>query len=502
MSKENKDSKTTGLTASMPTKALWPIGCLFDIPTGRYVKGRYNENILVGGLAHITGIVGHGNNFKSTIAHYMYGKMAARNKLAKGHIYDTELNVDEDRVISLHNAMEEYGIETDEMGMSVGEGIVDQDRLMFTDKSMHEGDEYFDILREFLFDKAENKATVTGNTPYLNRERNGFIKIPYPTFSLLDSFTEFSTKDVEKMQDDNSLGDSGANMIFMRQGMQKTRFLMTLPSLTMASSHYLIMTAHIGAEFNMDQYNPNPKKLQHLKSNVKIKGVPEKFTFLTHNCWWANGASILANRGTKGPEYPSDRFDNERTGSTDLNEVRVTQLRGKYGSSGFSLSIIVSQVEGVKPALSEFHYIKNSKGFGIGGNLQNYYLELYPDCKLSRTTVRNKLDSDVKLRRAVNITSEMCQMQYFWNMAPEYYCTPKELYDDIKALGYDWDVLLDTRGYSCMDHYEQGDKPLSTKDLLDMRLKRYVPFWLEDKDVPEAVKDVPRYDAFKDKKAK
>jgi len=486
--------------SSIPTKAIWPIGCLFDIPTGRYIKGRYRENILVGGLAYITGIVGHGNNFKSTIAHYMYGKMAARNKKATGHIYDTELNVDEERVAHLHNSIEEYGIELDEIGMRTGDGIVEQGRLQFTDKSLHQGDEYFDILRDFLYNKIEDKNILKGKTPYLNREHTDLIEIPYPTFSLLDSFTEFSTKDVEKMQEDNSLGDSGANMMFMRQGMQKTRFLMTLPSTTMAASHYLIMTAHMGAEFNMDQYNPNPKKLQHLKSNVKIKGVPEKFTFLTQNCWWANGASVLSNRTTKGPEYPSDRYDNERIGSTDLNEVRVMQLRGKFGGTGFSLPIIVSQVEGVQPTLSEFHYIKNAKGFGIQGNNINYQLELYPEVNLSRTTVRSKIDEDPKLRRAINITSEMCQMQFFWNLAPEYRITPKELYEGLKKLGYDWNVLLDTRGYSCMDHYDQGDKPLSTMDLLDMLQKRYVPFWMSDEELPEAVRDVPRFDYLDKKK--
>lgn len=479
---------------SMITKALWPVGALMDIPTGKYVKGRYGDNILVAGLAYIVGLVGHGNNFKSTICYYVLGKLAARNKKAKGHIYDTEINVDEERVKHLFDCIEEFGIERDDMGMRDGEGIIEQGRLIFTDKAQHEGDEYFDILRKDLRNKTTDKSILRGNTPYLNRERNGLISIPYPTFSLMDSFTEFSTSDVVSMQEDNKLGESGANMIFMRQGMQKTRFLMSLPQLTMSSAHYMLLTAHIGAKFEMDQYNPAPKKLQHLKNNVKVKGVPEKWDFLTHQVYWAHNSSVLANRSTKGPEYPSDRFDNERTGTTDLNEVHLKMLRNKFGSSGWSIILVVSQTEGVQPTLSEFHYLKNSKGFGIQGNVQNYQMALYPSVNLSRTTVRGKIDSDAKLRRAINITSEMCQMQYFWNMAPEYRISPEELYEGIKKLGYDWDMLLETRGYPCMDHYEQGDRPLSTKDLLDMYLKRYVPWWMKDDEVPEAVRDVPRED--------
>ena len=139
------------------------------------------------------------------------------------------------------------------------------------------------------------------------------------------------------------------------------------------------------------------------------------------------------------------------------------------------------------PALTEFHHIKTNNKYGIDGSNVNYALDLRPDVRLSRTTVRKKLDTDPLLVRAVNITSELLQIGKFH---PQYIdngllCTPKELYDDIKAMGYDWDTLLNTRGWWTPDQYKKDIlQYLSTIDLLKMRKGMYVPYWLskEDKD--------------------
>ena len=58
-------------------------------------------------------------------------------------------------------------------------------------------------------------------------------------------------------------------------------------------------------------------------------------------------------------------------------------------------------------------------------------------------------------------------------------CSPKELYEDIKKLGYDWNVLLNTRGYWTIDQYTNPVPYLSTVDLLRMRKGLYEPYWLK-----------------------
>ena len=169
--------------------------------------------------------------------------------------------------------------------------------------------------------------------------------------------------------------------------------------------------------------------------------------------------------------------------TTDLNTVKLTQLRSKSGPSGYTLEIVVSQTEGVLPTLTEFHFIKESDRFGLTGNNVHYQIALLPEVTLNRNNVRENIDKNNKLRRAINITSELLQLNIFHNVRLDtegINCTPEELYKDIKELGYDWDVLLNTRGYWVIDQYENKIPYLNTIDLLRMRKGTYFPYFLND----------------------
>jgi hypothetical protein len=306
------------------------------------------------------------------------------------------------------------------------------------------------------------------------------MKVLLPTFGAVDSFSEFETEDVAKIQDDIELGDSGGNMIHARQGLAKTRFLMDIPARATQAYHFMLLTAQMGKEMLMASGpvpTPPPKKLQFLKNGDKLKGTTDKFTFNLSNLWHCFNAAPYTNKLTKGPEYPKDPTDNASE-NRDLFKVSLRQLRGKSGMTGVTIELIVSQQEGVLPELTEFELIKSDNRYGISGNMQHYYLDLLPDVKLSRTTVRSKLDSDPKLRRALNITSELCQIRMFMRQLDFILCTPKELYEDLIKLGYDWDILLGTRGWYTLNN-DSPDLPpfLSTKDLLEMRVGLYHPYW-------------------------
>lgn len=470
-----------------PVKVMIPLGACLDIPTGTYVEGPNGEMILNGGLGNLTGVAGIGNNFKSTFMHFMFLTAMSRCFGSNGQTYDTEMNMHEWHLKKLYGSMEAYQ----------GEDILESGRWVITDKTMYEGDEYWEIAKDFMKDKIKNADKIKVKTGFMNRERKDHLYIPVPTFSEIDSFSEFTTSDVIKMQDDNALGESGANMVSMRQGIQKNRVLMEIPSLAGGSYNYTLFTAHIGAEFSMDPRNPPPKKLQHLKGGVKLKGVPEKFTFVMHNCWHCYNAAPLVNDSTKAPEYPRDS-DDAMKGDTDLNVVTIRNLRCKSGPTGMAMELIVSQQEGVLPSLTEFHHIKNQGRYGFEGNMQNYNLILCPDIKLSRTAVRRKIDSEVRLRRALNILSEMCQMSYMWHQEDidAVMCTPEELYNDIKALGYNWDWILEnTQGWMPIG-MEPEKHHVSTLDLLRMRKLLYVPHSFPADQIPESVKDVPRKKVF------
>jgi len=462
-------------------KTMINLGALLDIPTGYYVKGRHGENLLAGGLGAITGVVGIGNSFKSTIMHYMTA--SALSKVLPAHqthvtTFDTEINKHESHLKDLLARFPELK-KTEPTGDIFNDGI-----WSISDKSQYYANEWYRILKDYLKTKKDNTRDWMIESPFLDRDNKTLLKVVTPTFSEIDSLSEFETEDVAKLQDDNDLGESGGNIVFMRQGLSKARFLMDIPTIAGNSGHFFLMTGHVGKEMEIAKgpYAPPPaKKLQGLKNGDKLKGVTDRFFFLLNNCWQTFHTAPLINQGTKAPEYPKFSSD-QVSGDVDLFAVSMRQLRGKAGTSGFHLEIIVSQTEGVLPSLTEFNYIKNEDRFGLEGNNVNYYLSLYPDVKLTRPTVRSKIDDDQKLRTAILYTSEMCQIFKLWkNFPKELICTPKELYEDLKAKGYDWNILLNSRPYWVFNNENQERPFLSTLDLLEMRVGRYHPYWLEKK---------------------
>ena len=474
------------ITPAPNVKVLINIGALFDIPTGTYLEGFRGEQILNGGLGTATAFVGKGNSFKSTLMHY--GVISAASRISESPgieeaggtnigTYDTEVNVHENRLLQLTQRFPNFA----------KTNILASGMWTVTDKTIYYANKWHELIKDYLNLKVANTKKIQLPTPFMDRNKQP-LQIIVPSFGELDSLSEFQTEDVAKMADENELGESGGNTMFMRQGLSKSKFLMEIPNLSSKAYHYISMTAHIGKDIAMASgpgNAPPPKKLQHLKNGDTIKGATDKFTFLMSNCWHAYNAAPLTNQGTKGPEYPRNPDDNNPY-DTDLNAVSVRQLRSKSGQSGIVLEIVVSQSEGVLPELTEFHYIKGQDRFGISGTLQHYNLDLYPDVKLSRTTVRSKIDSDPKLCRALNITSELCQMHQYWHhMDDGILCTAKELYDDLKAKGFDWDYILsNTRGWYCLNNEKHPVKFLSTMDLLNMRRGTYLPYWMnEDKSI-------------------
>lgn len=467
---------------STSVKMLINIGCLFDIPTGHYLKGKHGESILNGGLGTLTGIAGIGNSFKSTILHYMMLSAFAKvfeaplvNVLSYLSTYDTEINIHEHTLKKFASRFKCFA----------DKDIIKDGLWQITDKNIYYANKWFEITKENLKLKKTNIKKIEVESPFLDRDGKTLIRVAIPTFGEIDSFTEFETEDVAAIRNNNEIGESGGNTQHMRQGLSKSNFLIEVPALMGGANHYLGFTAQIGKELVMAS-GPMPvapiKKLQHLKNGDKLKGVTDKFTFLMNNCWHAYNALPLINQGTKGPEYPRYVDDNS-PGDMDLNIVSLRQLRSKSGPSGIVLNIIVSQSEGVLPSLTEFHFIKEMERYGLSGTLQHYSLDLLPDVKLSRTTVRSKIEADEKLRRALNITAELCQMSHLWHhIGKDTICTPKQLYDDLKAKGYDWDVLLSTRGWYTFNNDSHPIPYLSTWDLLLMRKGEYHPYWMKPRE--------------------
>lgn len=452
------------------------IGALLDLPTASIVEGAKGESIYNGGLGPITAVVGTGNNFKSTILHYMMLSAADRVQATSSTsliTYDTEMNMSLDRLESLAKKFD-----------NLPEDILTGEDPMWsiTDKSMLAGNDWAVEVNKYTEAKEKDKNSKTDYTAFKDPYTKGPLNLNIPSFVEIDSMSEFEAKTTMEMLS-KDLDSSDTNTYAMKQGLFKSKFMSTIPVMAVRSNTYFLFTAQLGEKLDMRTgpaaYGNPFKNLQYLKNGEQIKGVSPKFFFLTHNAWYAHTAKLLVNDTTKLPQYPIDSNENQKT---DLNIVMLTQLRGKNGPSGYNIPIVVSQTEGVLPTLTEFHYIKENNRFGLSGNNTHYHLDLYPDVSLSRTTIRGKINSDPKLRRAINFTAELHQLGIYHRSTLEaegLLTDPKTLYEDIKKLGYDWDVLLNTRGYWVLDQYNHPIPYLSTVDLLRMRKELYKPYFIK-----------------------
>lgn len=461
-----------GLAAARPIKILINVGCCMDIPTGRFVKGKHGEHILNGGLANLWGITGLGNSFKSTFMHFMMMTAMARMNQSYGMIYDTEMNIFDYRIRDLYTNAYKYS------DIPMEDDWIDSGRLVITDKSVYSGNKWYDNTREHMKERIKDKKGMVA-TPFITR-KGEVIKMHRPATSEMDSFTEFTTDMMEKMQNEAEIGESGQNAISLKSGQHKNQLLMELPSISVASDTYFLLSAHLGDEFNLDPRKLATKKLADLPQGLKLKGVPEKFTFVTHNCWLNSSSVPLLNDGTKEPEFPRDDED-DRKRDTDLRRVTTRGLRGKSGLTGEAVILVVSQTLGILPSLTEFYNIKENGRFGIEGNNVTYHLDLLPTVSVTRKSVRRTIEGSRRFRRALNITSEMQQMQEYWFHQPEVMMSTKDVYQKVKEAGYDWDMILSkTRGWWAL---EDDDRPiglfLSSYDILMMAQGKYHPYWLE-----------------------
>lgn len=441
------------------------IGCLHDIPTGIYLKGIHGENLLSGGMSNINAMCGRGNMYKTAFLLYWMLSILDRY-ISCCNFYDCEDTMQLMRIVKHARKMLNY---------LLSKSWDDESFFKLTRGKDVDGTEWFTWLKSISELRSKLPKDQVFETPFLDKEGKK-IKILFPFVTVIDSFSMFYTKGVEKIQE-KGIGESERNMEFMRDGSAKTQMLRELNRVNTKGGIYTLMSAHVGDEHQLDPYAPPSKKLAFLPNRSKLKDVPEKFTFLTTNCFQAISSSVLINQNTKTVEYPRNQNDDLKN-DTDLVLVTVKTLRSKNGPSGIIHDFVISQSEGVQVSLTEFWYIKSYGRFGLDGNDRTYFLDLYPNVNLSRTTIRGKIENDPKLRRALEITSELCQMTNLWHDMPEgLLCTPKELYNSLKDKGYDWDRLLSTRGWWTFDNDKHPIPYLSTKDLLEMRIGTYQPYW-------------------------
>ena len=464
---------------ALPIKPMINIGSCLDIPTCTVELGMKDESIINGGLGNFTGAAGKGNTFKTTVLDGMIyigmeriSSFAPANYLA----YDTEVNNNE-----RHQSYRISNFKYLKKLHPVESGL-----FRYSDKVSEAGNKFYDKLMTVLRGKsAKDTKTKMVATPFKYRDTGKPLMVPMPSGGKIDSLSDFTVEADAKNLAENELGDSGGNTLFMRNALMKTRMMLELPEWLIRSSHYLGMVSQVGDEVAMASgpTPPAPKKqLQDMKNGQILKGVGSKFTFATTICWNMIKATPMWNgyKPTDGALYPIESGANKTSNDNDLYEVEMKCIRNKNGPTGFIVNAVVSQSKGLLGSLTEFHFIKSNNYFGLIGSNQNYVSALMPEVKLQRTTIRTKLNENPRLARSINIMSELLQ---FNQMKPQYvegiWCDMETLYSDLKKMGYDWNELLDTRGWWAFNQYDHPEFFLSSIDLLRMRAGLYVPYWMD-----------------------
>lgn len=465
------------LPAAPRVRIQIPMGGLFDVPTGRYYYGKHGEALLNCGLGAVNAIAGPPNGYKSEITNYFLTTVLTRHLCSAGLIYDTENSMNYERIGRLLDIPPN---EQTEDWFDPEHG-----RLRITPSASMLGDVYFEEIKKIANERYSKYSKIKRTTPFIDDHGNHITMLD-PLVVVLDSLTEFkSTAVQDKLVDKNAVGESGANTQFMKDAAAKTQMITQLPNLCNRGGLFFVQVAHVGVKIEIDPYAPKPPKLAYAGRGRKTKGTPEKFDFINNNLFEIYDAGFLPNsskdKSALYPKYESDRLDENK----DLMWVEAVITRNKNGPSGVPLVLLFSQSDGMLPHLSMYHYLKESNDFGLtaSGNKQSYTLHLYPDITLTRTTVRSLIDGNYALQRAIEITAQMRQMEMLWGAADtEHLVPPKELYETIKALGYDWSILLEhTRGYWVYEEEapKQSKYYLSTLDLLRMAKNLYRPYWYD-----------------------
>lgn len=463
------------------------VGCLFDLITSnkQYHEGVHGNSILNGGFCPILAIQGPQNSFKSAIEKYFILSALDKYSDVKALEYDSENSGTWDRVNSLASNFDNL------RGMDFGdETLSGKDRRLFiTTMSDQYGDEWFDTVRNLAKGKLANAKEFNRELPFIDDNGKAY-KFPVSTLAAVDSLSRMDISDIAKKNIEAvSIGDSKTNTVAMTTNKAKQNMINQMTKMTSANQGmmHFIMTAHVGKEFQLEMFPTKEHKSPHAMRGYNAKNVSSAYGYLTTVVYEIQGVKILYHTDKNaGVRYPKvDALDRNRD-SSDLLEIELVPFRNKRGPSGIPLYLVVSQREGLRPHLTQYHFMTDrcplGKPWGINGDPSRHFeLTLLPGKSLQRTSIRTAIDEDPMVRRAIELTSDLLQIKILFTHLPDDHVpTPEALIEDLKKKGYNWEDLLNTRNHWVYADQEKELPPqLTAWDLIRMYHNNYKPYWMK-----------------------
>lgn len=419
---------------------------LLDLMLGRYVKGRGGLYYVNGGYAHIMGFAGRGNTFKSALSGTMATTMSLRYGFEYTEFYDTEMSMQPTRIQDYINsvAASHHWGEVPKI-----EDLMENElnTWNFTASDEQTGDQWWnEHCRAEKDDRRKIRENKLRETVFVNIDGTP-VRIPNPWSFTVDSLSELHTNSVEQKFEKATIGEKELNTEAMDDARSKAQLIKQMPNVAAQGGFYFGLIAHADDELKMDQYAPSTKKLDGLKGNLKLKGVPGRgFTFLTNSCLLAIAIDNGLNKSDKMAEYHHPDVA-PTVGDTDLRIVKYMELRGKSGPTGACIDLVFSQREGFLPNLTEYNYLGvQLKGWGMessgsGGAFKA--LDIYPDVKFTRKNIRQIIRDDPKFCRALSITAALAYTYYnYFDIEPSLKLETPDLVKAVTEAGFDWDKIL------------------------------------------------------------
>lgn len=455
---------------------------LIDVITGREQLGEKGESLINGGLNHHIAWTGIANASKTLVLlHFLLTALVRYIKFVDGHIADTENTLEYMRIVDFLKMICFYhDIDFD----STIKPILIQ-KMPLIPKAKLGGTAWEKLLKAMLEVRSKLKQKDMLKTPIVDHMGDN-IYIHKPHLGAMDSWSEFAQDSAEAAQDKAVAGHKDRNMEFVTDNKAKFQLMKELQTIFVQAGMYVSSSVHLADNIQLDPNADKKAKLEVLGRDNKLRGVPTNFYAYPWTIFFIYSSKSLLD-DQRLPLYPEATVDKTLKRDGELTILDVFTARSKVGQTKINFPLIISQSKGVLPALSQFHYLKDYCGrFGITGeaseaDTQRYHLDLLPDMVLTRTTIRRKIDESPELRQALQHTAYLYQIERYWkNFDPALMCSPKELYEDIKKLGYDWNELLKCRDYWTFDQYTNPINFLSIIDLLKMRAGLYTPYWKKD----------------------
>lgn len=432
----------------------YPTGTMYDLQLAGMERGYDGKWYTLGGISRgINGIVSGSNMYKSTWA----GSLVTRSKI----IHSAGL-INADSEVGYARDKQREARLPDELAP-----LYTPDNVVYIDNT-NPIEVIEEVVDQTCANKNKERKDYIIEAPFIDPETGKRMLMWRPTYVVIDTWTNFLSLDEKEMQA-KGLDDSKNNTIFMKGGQKKTIYL---PKLNIQAHKYglcVILVCHIGKQSTMGQTNPNvppPKQLQYMRQGEQIKGAGSQFDRLTNPLLQIMSAKKL---------QASDGSCEYNWGSTDpddLNEIAVRVLRNKTMNSGKTQPYVVSQLDGLLNSITNYHYLRSNKYYGLLGNMQRHQCALYPEVTLTRNSARGLAAEDQKLRRALELEAQYLFIQNSWNISRipyDFTKTPEQIREALEKKSKELvDRVLLSRGYWSAGATEAEGEYLSIFDVLEM----------------------------------